>query len=110
MPACSSARAASAASRPAGVRTRTAYSRSSLSAGMPFHVGGPRFQRWHAREDALEVLEGLADADAVGAEQQLPDRVLVTTRALLEHRDGLLELPARFEVAKHEHGVGQVAH
>src|SRR5579862_9482484 len=98
MPACSSTRAARAASLPDGVSTRTALSTGLLSADMPDPSGGAGIEGRHAREHALEALERLADVHAAVAEEQLADRVLVPPRALLEHRDRLLELALGLEV------------
>src|SRR5665213_646621 len=103
--------AAAAPSRPTGAKIRTRASRSVLAIGLDIEeaTGVPDILRRSA-EDAGELPERRAQADAIGAKLELADGVLVLAAALLHHRQGAPDGARVFEVAQHDHRVAEVAH
>src|SRR6185437_12642024 len=56
-----------------------------------------------------ELLQRLSDLDAVLAEPQFADGILVRSAALLQHGNGPAHRGFHFKIAKNKQGVGQVA-
>src|SRR5690348_11682732 len=100
IPACARTPCASEASRPVGASTSTRSRAASPDVIATLqHCLGARISG-HARHDALEFGERLADLQSLVAEPELADRGLVRPDPLLHNRDRLPDLAARLEEAK----------
>src|SRR5688572_5942632 len=66
-------------------------------------------QAGNAGENAMELVQGLTDLDALAAHLEIADGILVDAPALLDHRDSLVQTAVRFVVAEENHAIGEVA-
>src|SRR5690349_2778705 len=103
--------AAAGPSRPVGASIRTRVSASALDIGWIRH-------EWlclanigrRAREYTPELLERRADHYSASRQLEFPNGSFVIAGTLLHHRYGPSYNPIRFKVAKHDHGVAQIAY
>src|SRR5215207_10020424 len=100
--------AATAASRPEGARIRTGAVCSSIALASPHESGIPTFIRWNPGQDPAELDQTLTHPHAAAVNPELPDRVLVRARPLLDHRGRAADLPTGLEEAQQQNGVTEV--
>src|SRR4026207_2015934 len=104
--------AAALASRPIGASTRTRCSKSSATLAIALfrheRIGAAHIGRC-ARKNPVEIRKRRSDLEALCAQLELTDRVLVCPATLFDHRNRTSDAAASFEVTKNDDGIAQVA-
>ena len=112
IPAACNHAAATAASRPVGVRISTGSSTpvagGGASAASRLSIGAVSCIRGEARQHPPQLGERFAHANAVRPQDQLMDRVRVPSAPALEHGQRAAHHPPVFKIAKEHDRVGQV--